>query len=44
MTISAAQSDELKRLAAQAMRAHGLDPDLSAAALAQANTATAAAT
>ena len=43
MTISAAQSDELKRLATQAMRAHGLDPDLSAAALAQANTATAAA-
>jgi exoribonuclease II len=42
MTITAAQSDELKRLATEAMRAHGLVPDLSTAALAQANAAIAA--
>jgi len=40
MTLTAAQSDELKRLAADAMRVHGLAPDLSAAAVAQANAAT----
>jgi exoribonuclease-2 len=40
MTLTAAQSDELKRLAGDAMRAHGLAPDLSPAALAQANAAT----
>jgi exoribonuclease II len=39
MTLTTAQSDELKRLAADAMRAHGLDPDLSPAAVAQANAA-----
>lgn len=42
MAITAAQTDELKRLADDAMRAHGLLPDFSAAALAQANAATAA--
>ena len=40
MTLTAAQSDELKRLASDAMRAHGLAPDLSPAAVAQANAAT----
>ena len=39
MTLTAAQSDELKRLATDAMRAHGLAPDLSPAAVAQANAA-----
>jgi VacB/RNase II family 3'-5' exoribonuclease len=42
MTITAAQRDELKRLATDAMRAHGLVPDLSTAAVAQANSAIAA--
>jgi exoribonuclease II len=40
MTLTAAQSDELKRLADDAMRAHGLAPDLPPAAVAQANAAT----
>jgi exoribonuclease II len=40
MTLTAAQSDELKRLAGDAMRAHGLAPDLPPAAVAQANAAT----
>jgi VacB/RNase II family 3'-5' exoribonuclease len=40
MTLTAAQSDELKRLAGDAMRVHGLDHDLPAAAVAQANAAT----
>jgi exoribonuclease II len=40
MTLTAAQSDELKRLATDAMRAHGLVPDLPTAAVAQANAAT----
>jgi exoribonuclease-2 len=40
MTLTAAQSDELKRLAGDAMRAHGLLPDLPPAAIAQANAAT----
>src|SRR5271156_5720742 len=40
MTLTAAQNDELKRLATDAMRAHGLAPDLSPAAVAQANAAT----
>src|SRR5580692_8647046 len=39
MTLTAAQSNELKRLASDAMRAHGLAPDLSPAAVAQANAA-----
>jgi VacB/RNase II family 3'-5' exoribonuclease len=39
MALTAAQSDQLKRLAGEAMRAHGLLPDLSAAAVAQANAA-----
>lgn len=39
MVITTAQSDELKRLATDAMRAHGLVPDLSTAAVAQANAA-----
>jgi exoribonuclease II len=43
MTITAAQSDELKRLAVDAMRTHGLAPDLPPAAVAQANAATPAA-
>jgi exoribonuclease-2 len=43
MAITPAQSDELKRLAGDAMRAHGLVPDFSTAALAEANAATAAA-
>ena len=42
MTLTASQSDELKRLASDAMRAHGLAPDLPAAAVAQAGAATAA--
>ena len=42
MTLTASQSDELKRLASDAMRAHGLAPDLPAAAVAQADAATAA--
>lgn len=40
MTLTAAQSDQLKRLATGAMRDHGLVPDLSPAAVAQANAAT----
>jgi VacB/RNase II family 3'-5' exoribonuclease len=40
MTITAAQRDELKRLAGDAMRAHGLAPDLPPAAVAQADAAT----
>jgi exoribonuclease II len=40
MTLTATQSDELKRLASDAMRAHGLAPDLPAAAVAQADAAT----
>jgi exoribonuclease II len=40
MTLTAAQSDELKRLASDAMKAHDLAPDLPPAALAQANAAT----
>jgi exoribonuclease II len=40
MTLTAAQSDELKRLASDAMRAHGLAPDLPPAAVAQADAAT----
>jgi VacB/RNase II family 3'-5' exoribonuclease len=40
MTITAAQSDELKRLASDAMRTHGLAPELPPAAVAQANAAT----
>jgi exoribonuclease II len=40
MTLTTAQSDELKRLATEAMRAHGLAPDLPAPAVAQANAAT----
>lgn len=40
MTLTAAQSDELKRLAGDAMRAHGLAPDLPPAAVAQAKAAT----
>jgi exoribonuclease II len=40
MTLTAAQSDELKHLAGDAMRAHGLAPDLPPAAVAQANAAT----
>jgi VacB/RNase II family 3'-5' exoribonuclease len=39
MTLTAAQSDELKRLASDAMRAHDLAPDLPPAALAQAEAA-----
>jgi exoribonuclease-2 len=39
MTLTAAQSDELKRLATDAMRIHGLAPELSPAAAAQANAA-----
>ena len=39
MTITSAQRDELKRLAGDAMRAHGLAPDLPPAAVAQANAA-----
>ncbi|MDP9008443.1 MAG: RNB domain-containing ribonuclease [Pseudomonadota bacterium] len=42
MPITPAQTDELRRLASEAMRAHGLLPDFSAAALSEANAATAA--
>ena len=42
MAITPAQADELKRLASDAMRAHGLVPDFPAAALAEANAATVA--
>src|ERR1700736_3634575 len=42
MPITPAQTDELRRLASDAMRAHGLLPDFSAAALSEANAATAA--
>src|ERR1700688_4800682 len=42
MTITPAQTDELRRLASDAMRAHGLVPDFSTAALAEARAATAA--
>jgi len=42
MSITPAQTDELRRLAANAMRAHGLLPDFSPAALSEANAATAA--
>jgi VacB/RNase II family 3'-5' exoribonuclease len=42
MAITPAQTDQLKRLASDAMRAHGLVPDYSTAALAEANAATAA--
>jgi VacB/RNase II family 3'-5' exoribonuclease len=42
MAITPAQADELKRLAGDVMRAHGLVPDFPAAALAQANAATVA--
>jgi exoribonuclease II len=41
MTISAAQTDDLKQLATDAMRAHGLVPAFSPAALAEAATAAA---
>src|ERR1700726_397092 len=43
MTITPTQTDELRRLASDAMRAHGLVPDFSTAALAEARAATAAA-
>jgi exoribonuclease II len=39
MTLTAAQDNELKRLASDAMRAHGLAPDLPPAAVAEANAA-----
>jgi VacB/RNase II family 3'-5' exoribonuclease len=42
VTITPAQADELKRLASDAMRARGLVPDFSTAALAEANAATVA--
>jgi exoribonuclease II len=42
MPITPAQTDELHRLASDAMRAHGLLPNFSTAALAEANAATAA--
>jgi VacB/RNase II family 3'-5' exoribonuclease len=42
MPITPAQTDELHRLASDAMRAYGLLPDFSSAALAEANAATAA--
>ncbi|HXN08172.1 MAG TPA: RNB domain-containing ribonuclease, partial [Candidatus Acidoferrales bacterium] len=42
MTITPTQTDELKRLASDAMRAHDLVPDFSTAALAEASAATAA--
>ena len=42
MALTPAQTEQLKRLAADAMRAHGLVPDFPAAALAEANAATAA--
>jgi exoribonuclease-2 len=40
MTLTSEQTNELKRLAADAMRAHGLEPDLPPPAVAQANAAT----
>jgi VacB/RNase II family 3'-5' exoribonuclease len=40
MTLTAAQGEELKRLATDAMRAHSLAPELPPAAVAQANAAT----
>ena len=43
MSLTAAQADQLKRLASDAMRAHGLVPDFSPAALAEADAAAAAA-
>jgi VacB/RNase II family 3'-5' exoribonuclease len=43
MPITPAQTDELRRLASDAMRAQGFLPDFSTAALAEANAATAAA-
>jgi VacB/RNase II family 3'-5' exoribonuclease len=42
MTINPAQTDKLRTLANDAMSAHGLQPDFSPAALAEANSATAA--
>jgi exoribonuclease R len=42
MTITPTQIDELKRLANDAMHAHGLVPDFSTEALVEANAATAA--
>jgi exoribonuclease II len=39
MTLTSAQTDELRRLASDAMRAHGLVPDFSPAALAEATAA-----
>src|SRR6202790_5652320 len=39
MTLTSAQTDELRRLAGDAMRAHGLVPDFSPAALAEATAA-----
>jgi VacB/RNase II family 3'-5' exoribonuclease len=42
MTLTPAQTEELRRLASEAMRAHGLVPDFSAAALAEASVATVA--
>jgi VacB/RNase II family 3'-5' exoribonuclease len=42
MSITPAQTDELRRLAGDAMRAHGLLPDFSTAALTEAGAATAA--
>jgi exoribonuclease II len=42
MSITPTQTDELRRLANDAMRAHGLLPDFSTAALSEANAATAA--
>jgi VacB/RNase II family 3'-5' exoribonuclease len=42
LSLTPAQTDELKRLASAAMRAHGLEPEFSAGALSEANAATAA--
>jgi exoribonuclease-2 len=42
MTITPAQADELKRLASDAMRAHGLVPNFSTTAMAEANAASVA--
>src|ERR1700736_4406573 len=42
MSITPAQTDELRRLASEAMRAHSLLPNFSTAALTEANAATAA--
>jgi VacB/RNase II family 3'-5' exoribonuclease len=44
MSVTPAQSLELRRLAIDAMRVHGLEPEFSTAALAEANAATATAT